>query len=52
MHIRMDAGLKEFAEEYARKRGTTTSALVIRFLVNLREADRVDREKPEDAESI
>lgn len=51
MHIRLDADLKDFAEDYARRHHTTHSALIIRFFVNLREQERRLLEA-EDVESI
>lgn len=49
LHLRLEQDLKERIQEYARKKHTTVSALVIRFFQALLQAEE---DKNADAEQI
>jgi hypothetical protein len=51
VHIRLPAGVKEWAKVYAQERGITLSALVVRLIQELKEQDDVTK-LPADAEQI
>jgi len=50
-YIRIDPGLKKWAQAYAKRRNTTISELFTRFLTNLQEHDKQSK-KTADAPQI
>jgi len=50
-YIRIDANLKKWAQAYAKRRHTTLSELFTRFLTNLREREK-ENKNPTDAPQI